>query len=90
MHIHDTLQSERFGPDDAASNILAAEIAAFTTLWCYAKIAPAALHRGEFDNRGDESAEALGCRLEFQSRDFPRVIAAAPRRVAQPPCMARS
>jgi hypothetical protein len=53
MHIHDTLQSERFGRDDAASNILAAEIAAFTTLWCYAKIAPAALHRGDFENRGD-------------------------------------
>ncbi|MGD0849520.1 hypothetical protein [Bradyrhizobium sp.] len=65
MHIHDTLQSERFGRDDAASNILAAEIAAFTTLWCYAKIAPAALHRGDFENRGDQNAEALGRQLEF-------------------------
>jgi len=48
-----------------ASNILAAEIAAFTTLWCYAKIAPAALHRGDFENRGDQNAEALGRQLEF-------------------------
>jgi hypothetical protein len=65
MHIHDTLQSQRFGRDDAASNILAAEIAAFTPLWCYAKITPAALHRGELENRGDENAEALGGQLEF-------------------------
>jgi hypothetical protein len=48
-----------------ASNFLAAVKAAFTTLWCYAKIAPAALHRGEFENRGDENAEALGGQLEF-------------------------
>jgi hypothetical protein len=77
VHIHDTLQSERFGRDDAASNILAAEIAAFTTLWCYAKIAPAALHRGSFANRGDENREAVGRRLEFQSCNFSRLTGGA-------------
>jgi hypothetical protein len=69
---------------------LAAGKAAFTTIWCYAKIAPAALQRGELDDRGDENAEAVGRRLEFQTRDFPQLNAAAPRRVMQPPCMTRS
>jgi hypothetical protein len=73
-----------------ASNFLAAGKAAFTTLWCYAKIAPAALQRGEFDDRGDESAEALGRRLEFRTRDFPQLTPVATRRAVQPPCMARS
>ncbi|MEI9924693.1 MAG: hypothetical protein WDN50_15195 [Bradyrhizobium sp.] len=73
MHIHDTLQSLRFGRDGAASNILAAEIAAFTTHWCYAKITPAALHRGNLAKRGLENREAVGCRLEFRSRDLSRL-----------------
>jgi len=90
MHIHDTLQSEHFGRDGAASNFLAAEIAAFTTLWCYAKITPAALHRGESENRCHENAEAVGRRLEFQSRDFPRPIAGTPRWSAYKPCVVRS
>jgi len=89
MHIHDTLHSLRFGRDGAASNILAAEIAAFTTLWCYAKITPAALHRGSFANWGDENGEAVGRRLEFQSRNFPRLIHGAPPGVTYPPCLAR-
>jgi hypothetical protein len=33
------------------------------------------LHRGGFENRGHENTEVIGGRLEFQSRDFPRVIA---------------
>jgi hypothetical protein len=69
---------------------LAAEIAAFTTLWCYAKITPATLHRGEFENRRHENVEAVGRRLEFQSRDFTRLIAGAPRRSAYKPCVVRS
>jgi hypothetical protein len=77
MNIHDTLQSLRFGRDTAASNFLAVEIAAFTTQWCYAKITPAALHRSSFAKRGDENGEAVGCRLEFQSREFPRPIGGA-------------
>jgi hypothetical protein len=51
--------------DGVASNFLAAEIAALTTLWCYAKITPAALHRGSFAKRGDENGEAVGCRWNF-------------------------
>jgi hypothetical protein len=68
--------------DGMPSNFLAAEIAAFTTSWCYAKITPAALHRGNFSNRGDESGEAVGRGLEFQSHEFPRLIGPAPRRTA--------
>jgi hypothetical protein len=64
MHIHDTLQSPRFGRDDAASNILAAEIAAFTIQWCYAKITPAALHRGNFASRG-KTAKLLDAGWNF-------------------------
>jgi len=48
-----------------ASNFLAARIGAFEASLCYAKITPAALHRGELENRGDENAEALGGQLEF-------------------------
>jgi ribose 1,5-bisphosphokinase PhnN len=89
MHIHDTLQSECFDRDNAASNFLAAEIAAFTTLWCYAKITPAALHRGRFANRGNENREAVGRRLEFQSRNFSRLTGGALAGVTYLPCMAR-
>jgi hypothetical protein len=74
------LQSLHFGRDDAASNFLAAEIAAFTTQWCYAKITPAALHRGNFANRCHENSEAVGRRLEFRSRDFPRLTGGVPQR----------
>jgi len=89
MHIHDTLQSPRFDRNDAASDILAAEIAAFTIQWCYAKITPAALHRGNFANRDRENGEAVGCRLEFRSRKFPRLIGGALAGVICPRCMAR-
>jgi hypothetical protein len=41
------------------------------------------LHRGDFKNRGNETAEAVGARLEFQSGDFPRVIATTPQQVTQ-------
>jgi hypothetical protein len=53
-------------------------IGAFTTLWCYAKIAPAALHRGEFASRRRERAEAVGRKLKFGLRGFsPRARGAA-------------
>jgi hypothetical protein len=90
MHIHDTLQSPRFGRDDAASNILAAEIAAFTIQWCYAKITPAALHRGNFASRGRENGEALGRRLEFRSRNFSRLIGGALAGATYKLCVIRS
>jgi hypothetical protein len=32
------------------------------------------LHRGDFENRADHNTEAVGGRLEFQLRDFLRVI----------------
>jgi hypothetical protein len=83
-------ESLRFGRDDAASNILAAEIAAFITQWCYAKITPAALHRGNFANRWRENGEAVGRRLEFRTRRFSRPISSAPRRAAYKPCVIRS
>jgi hypothetical protein len=62
--------------DDAqASKFSAAGIATFTASCCYARIAPAALRRGDFENRCVENAEALGCGPEFQSGDFPRIVA---------------
>jgi hypothetical protein len=45
-------------------------IGAFTTLWCHAKIAPAALHRGEFGGRHRERSEAVGRKLKFELLDF--------------------
>jgi hypothetical protein len=48
-----------------ASNFLAARIGAFEALLCYAKITPAALHRGDFADRRREGAEAAGGRPKF-------------------------
>jgi hypothetical protein len=45
-------------------------IGAFTALLCYAKIAPAALHCGEFASRRRERAEAVGRKLKFGLRGF--------------------
>jgi len=45
-------------------------IGAFTTLLCYAKIAPAALHRSEFASRRRERGEAVGRKLKFGLRGF--------------------
>jgi hypothetical protein len=39
---------------------LAAQDFAFTASLCYAKITPAALHRGDFDHRCCENPEAAG------------------------------
>jgi hypothetical protein len=56
---------------------LAAGIAVFAASWCYAKITPALLHRGEIAGRCCELAEAAGRKLEFEMSDFLRLIALA-------------
>jgi hypothetical protein len=53
-----------------ASNFLAARDFALTASLCYAKIAPAALHRGDFDGHCDERAEAAGAMPKSELRDF--------------------
>jgi hypothetical protein len=79
MHIHDTLQSLQSRPSRGVQFFGSVQNV-FTALLCYAKITPAALHRGNFANRNRENGEALGGRLEFRSRDFSRPTAGTPRR----------
>jgi hypothetical protein len=68
-----------------ASNFLAARDSAFTASLCHAKIAPAALHRGDFDGRYSEHAETAGPMPKSELRDFIDVIAgAAGRRCKRP------
>jgi hypothetical protein len=69
---------------------LAARIGAFGASLCYAKITPAALHRGEIDDRCREDAEALGCKLKFQLSEFHRRIAGSAARIMQASLMAAS
>jgi hypothetical protein len=69
---------------------LAARIGAFEAWLRHAKITPAALHRGDFENRSDEYVEAVGRGPEFQSLDFSRGIAGVPLQVAKLPWMAGS
>jgi hypothetical protein len=57
---------------------------------CYAKITPAALHRGEFGDRCRHDAEAAGRTPKFELDDSRRVIAGAAVPVAQTLWMARS
>jgi hypothetical protein len=73
-----------------ASNFLAAQDFAFTASLCYAKIAPAALHRGDFDGHCCEQAEAAGQVSKSGLRDFVRVIACPAAPIMQAPWMARS
>jgi hypothetical protein len=54
---------------------LAARIGAFEAPLCYAKIEPAALHRGEIGCRCREDIEAVGQKPEFELGDPPTVIA---------------
>jgi hypothetical protein len=56
-------------------------IGAFTTLLCYAKIAPAALRRGEIASRRRTRGEAVGRKLKFGLRGF----SPCARRAAAPP-----
>jgi hypothetical protein len=44
---------------------------------CYAKITPAALHRGEFRRRGRQAAEAAGGNPKFRVSKFAHRIAEA-------------
>jgi hypothetical protein len=60
-----------------ASNFLAARIGAFEASLRYAKIEPAALHRGEIGFACREDIEAVGERPEFELSDPPAVIAGA-------------
>jgi hypothetical protein len=48
----------------------------------YAKIAPAPLHRGKFDGRRGEGAEAVGRRPKFGSGDFRRATAGSAMPIA--------
>jgi hypothetical protein len=52
-----------------ASNFLAAWDFAFAASLCYANITPAALHRGDLDDRCRESAEAAGRNPKFEPSD---------------------
>jgi hypothetical protein len=72
-----------------ASNFLAARDFAFTASLCYAKIEPAALHRGDFGGRRCEQAEAAGRMPKSELRDFVGAVGpAAP--IAHASWMARS
>jgi len=73
-----------------ASNFLAARDLAFTASWCYAKIAPAALHRGDFAGHYGEHAEVAGAMPKSESRDPVRVIVGPAALIVQAPWMARS
>jgi hypothetical protein len=54
---------------------LAARIGAFEASLCYAKITPAALHRGEFRDLGGQGPEAAGGNPKFRLSECPRSIA---------------
>jgi hypothetical protein len=69
---------------------LAAGIAVFAASLCYAKITPAALHRGDFSDRRREGAEAAGGRPKFKSGDSLRGLAGSAVPVGQAPWMASS
>jgi hypothetical protein len=69
---------------------LAARIGAFEASLCYAKIEPAALHRGEIDFPCREDIEAVGRKPEFELSDFPAVIAGAAPQALQALPMAAS
>jgi hypothetical protein len=69
---------------------LAAGIAVFAASWCYAKITPALLHRGEIGSGYCELAEAAGRKPEFEMSHFLRATALAAIPVVQSRSMASS
>src|SRR5258708_15778302 len=73
-----------------ASNFLAARDFAFTASLCYAKIAPGALHRGDFDGHCCEHTETAGAMPKSEVRDFVGVMVGAAAPTMQAPRMARS
>jgi hypothetical protein len=92
MHIHAKASTVLFEQSQPrwASKFLAARDRGFTALWCYAKFAPAALHRGNFDERRDERAEAAGHIPEFGLSDSQAVIAGRTQRAPPAPWLVRS
>jgi len=76
--------------DAQASIFLAAGIGVFAASLCYAKITPAALHRGESGERRGKGDEALGCNPKFELSQSWRVIASPAERSRRHPCMAPS
>jgi hypothetical protein len=73
-----------------ASNFLAARDFAFAASLFYANITPAALHRGDLDDRDRESAEAAGRNPKFEPSDPRGVTASLAAPAAQMPSMASS
>jgi len=69
---------------------LAARDFAFTASLCHAKIAPAALHRGDFDGRCCERAESAGGMPKSQLRGFVRLVVRPAKPIMPAPWMARS
>jgi len=63
---------------------------AFTASLCYAKIEPAALHRGDFGGRRCEQAEAAGRMPKSELRDFVGAIVGPAAPIAHASWMARS
>jgi hypothetical protein len=65
-------------------------IAVFAAAFCYAKITPAALQRGEFCGRCDWHAEALGPKRKSGAGDFWRTASGPVLPIAETPWMAPS
>jgi hypothetical protein len=69
---------------------LAARNRGFTALLCYAKIKPAALHRGNFDERCGDYTEAAGGTPEFELSCSRRVMAGSVLSAVPAPWLAGS
>jgi hypothetical protein len=69
---------------------LAARIGAFEAALSYAKITPAALHRGEAPGRRREGAEAAAGNSKFGLSENPAIATGAPPPAPRPPGMAAS
>jgi hypothetical protein len=65
-------------------------IAVFAASFCYAKITPAALQRGEFSGGCGEDGEALGRKRKSGSSDFWRTASGPVLPIAETPWMAPS
>jgi hypothetical protein len=65
-------------------------IAVFAAPFCYAKITPAALQRGEFSGGCGKDAEALGRKRKSGLSDFWRATSGPVLPIAETPWMAPS
>jgi hypothetical protein len=72
------------------SNLLAARLQRLTASLCYAKITPAALHRGKIHEGCRREAEATVRNPEFQLSDSRRRIGVEAAADVKPLCMAAS